>query len=73
MRVGPAQADAYIYSANDSPSGIARAELSGTGTNNNFLSASGPAGIAVDAQHIYWANTATNAIERANLDGTNVD
>jgi hypothetical protein len=69
----PVQADAYIYAANDSPSGIARAELSGTGLNDSFLGASKPAGVAVDSQHIYWANTTTNSIGRANLDGTNVD
>jgi virginiamycin B lyase len=69
----PVQAEAFIYSATGAPSGIARAELSGTGLNNSFLAASGPAGIAVDSQHIYWANLGTNSIGRANLDGTGVD
>ena len=69
----PGQAAAYIYSANDSPSGIARTELSGTHGNNSFLPASTPAGVAVDSQHIYWATTATNSIGRANLNGTKVN
>jgi hypothetical protein len=69
----PAQAGAYIYWGNDSPSGIARAELSGTGANSSFEAASTPAGVAVDSQHVYWVNTTTNSIGRANLDGTNAD
>jgi hypothetical protein len=73
LLLAPAQADAYVYWAHDSPSGIARAELSGIGANNNYLAGSAPAGVAVDSQHVYWTNTSTNTIGRANLDGTNVD
>ncbi len=57
---------------------IGRANLDGTGVNEDFITgASAPCGIAVDSGHIYWANLGPGAtgttIGRANLDGTGVN
>ena len=52
---------------------IARANLDGTGVNQNFIVVSDavPLGVAVDGAHVYW--TGANVIGRANLDGTGVN
>jgi virginiamycin B lyase len=73
-----ARAEAFVYWANtgDDFNGvrIGRANLDGTGANQNFLTtADGPYGVAVDAAHLYWANVVGGTIARANLDGTGVD
>jgi hypothetical protein len=53
---------------------IGRANLDGTGVNENFISGLNRAcGLAVDGAHIYWASLYTGAIGRANLDGTGVN
>jgi hypothetical protein len=53
---------------------IGRANLDGTGVNQNFITADGNVtGIATDGSDIYWGNEGTNAIGRANLDGTGVN
>ena len=69
-----ARADALIYWANAAVGThtIGRANLDGTGVNQNFIHVLGgfPAGVAVDGSHIYWAVPDANTIGRANLDGT---
>jgi hypothetical protein len=76
------RAEAFVYWANPgstegSTGTIGRANLDGTGIDRSFIigagSQFGPAGVAVDAEHVYWANDATGTIGRANLDGTGVD
>ena len=69
-----AQADAFIYWTSSNSNAIGRANLDGTGVNQSFITgASGPAGVAVDGQHVYWANNSNGPIGRANLDGTGVN
>jgi len=69
--VDAAQAEAFVYWTNQVDDTIARANPDGTGVRQSFISgASGPTGIAVDAEHIYWANGETRTIARADLDGT---
>jgi uncharacterized protein YjbI with pentapeptide repeats len=63
----------YVYWATDTAGvdTIARANLDGTGTNQNFITGvDDPEGVAVDGGHIYWANSGLARIGRANLDGT---
>jgi virginiamycin B lyase len=69
------RADAFVYWANNGAGTIGRANLDGTGVNQNFIiNLSGPGGVAVDDAHIYWAaNEGGQAIGRANLDGSGVD
>jgi len=73
------RADAFIYWTNSTggatpPLGtIGRANLDGTGVNQNFIGADNPQGIAVDGAHIYWADLSSASIGRANLDGTGVN
>ncbi|HET6869697.1 MAG TPA: hypothetical protein VFH80_27535 [Solirubrobacteraceae bacterium] len=73
----PASAGAYVYWANYNPGNgttFGRANLDGSGTNQNFLTAATDSiGIAVDARHVYWTNAIAGTIGRANLDGTGVD
>jgi hypothetical protein len=80
----PAPVRAYIYWSNGTTTGslIARANLDGTGVNNNFMAGeTAPSGVAVDGSHIYWVNralqrfgpAAIGTIGRANLDGTGVN
>jgi hypothetical protein len=75
----PPSAGAFVYWINWSHTAaqgsIGRANLDGTGANQNFIAlptgaASEPHGLAVDGSHIYWSH---GAIGRANLDGTGVD
>ena len=55
--------------------GVGRANLDGTGVNQNFVaSGQGPLGVAVDAGHIYWTNFFTPySVGRSGLDGSGVD
>ena len=67
------------------PAGIARANLDGTGVEQNFISGVDAGSVAIDAQRIYWTGRLCDpecsesspsivpAIGRANLDGTGVD
>jgi virginiamycin B lyase len=56
------------------PSGIGRANLDGTGVDQNFITFHGrPAAIAIDGTHIYWTSPLDSTISRANLDGTGVE
>jgi hypothetical protein len=56
------------------PGTIGRANLDGTGVDQNFISdPTTPLGLAVDSSHVYWANVFAGTIARANLDGTGVD
>jgi hypothetical protein len=65
---------AHIYWTNEDTRAIGRANLDGTGVNQNFVAtASFPDAVAVDSGHIYWANLGGFAIGRANLDGTGVN
>ena len=70
----------------ETPGGIARANLDGTGVDLEFISGIDAGYVAVDAQYIYWtgnfcdgvctggsADPWVPAIGRANLDGTGVD
>jgi len=68
----PASAGAFVYWTNFNSSAIGRADLDGTGVNQDFTngSSTGAVSVAVDAAHVYWANAVTNAIGRANLDGS---
>jgi hypothetical protein len=65
---------AHVYWT--SSEAIGRANLDGTGIEENFIpvqksSVTGSTcGLAVDRSHIYWDNGATGTIGRANLDGT---
>ena len=79
-----ARAQGHIYWAwgtsinpfDPAPSGVGRANLDGTGVDQNFISFHGnPIAIAVDGAHIYWLNTDLHAstFGRANLDGTGVE
>jgi hypothetical protein len=74
-------ADAFIYWTNivggPSQQGtIGRANLDGTGVNQNFIGASDPQGVTVDGAHVYWSDLFTpggglgsGTIGRANLNG----
>ena len=63
------RAEAFIYWAGiDS---IGRANLDGTGVDQNFILTVDPRDIAVDGEHIYW--TTASGIGRAKLDGTDVE
>ena len=79
-----ARAQGHVYWAwgtsinpfDPAPSGIGRANLDGTGVDQNFIIFHGnPIAIAVDGAHIYWLNTDIRAatIGRAKLDGTGVE
>ena len=78
-----ARAQGHVYWAwgtsinpfDPAPSGVGRANLDGTGVDQNFITFHGnPIAIAVDDAHVYWLNTDIRAstIGRANLDGTGV-
>jgi hypothetical protein len=65
MGVGSAKADL-----------IGRANLDGTGVNNNFITpAGGPAAVAIDNTFIYWTDEGSgiHTLGRANLNGTGVN
>jgi virginiamycin B lyase len=71
--VGPPAANAYLYWANGGTNSIGRADLHGSGANQNFIiGANGPSGVAVDPGHVYWANDGTGKIGRANLKGSGI-
>ena len=58
------------------PSGVGRANLDGTGVDQNFINFHGnPIAIAVNGAYIYWLNTDIRAstIGRAKLDGSGVE
>ena len=62
---------AHIYWANYDGDTIGRANLDGSGVDQNFISgADEPCQVAVDASHVYWGNLGPSTIGRANLDGT---
>ena len=64
----------HIFWANLNTGTIGRANLDGSGVNQNFITgASGPVGVVADASHIYWANFGAGTIGRANLDGSGVN
>lgn len=75
----PARAAALIYWGDEANGRIGRAELTGTGVNEAFVtgSALGPCGVAVDAGHVYWGGATfvggriDTAIGRAGIDGSN--
>jgi hypothetical protein len=69
----PASAEAFVYWTNYKSSAIGRADLDGTGVNQDFTngSSTGAVSLAVDGGHVYWANLVTSAIGRANIDGSN--
>jgi hypothetical protein len=72
----------HIYWTLLGPSGIGRANLTGSGVSQNFISVSAahdPASLAVDPNHIYWTQETSapsayvKSIARASIDGTGVD
>ena len=76
-KLGPLVAAALvalaILPASSEGDAIARANLNGSGVNQNFIAGIGyPIGVAVDAGHVYWADLDADTIGRANLDGTDV-
>ena len=78
-------ASAFVYWADRSGESIGRANLDGTGVNEQFITKGflprdingGPTGIAVDDRYIYFSGGSSiddiGWIRRANLDGTKVD
>jgi hypothetical protein len=69
---------AHIYWTVPNANTIGRANLDGSGVNQNFITGgSGPNGVAVDATHVYWTNIGSqfnpNTIGRADLSGGNVN
>jgi virginiamycin B lyase len=60
-------AGAFVYWANEGGSSIGRANTDGSATDQDFIPAAGPCGVAVDSAHIYWGG---NAVGRADIDGT---
>src|SRR5215831_13595090 len=72
-----------IYWTDGVPGTIGRANLDGTGVNQNFITGVKPTGgLAVDGGHLYWGNRDDSrtlqfgipaTIARANLDGTGAD
>ena len=48
-----------------------RANLDGTGVDQNFITGVGPAeGLAVDGEHVYWSSGQGPTIGQANIDGS---
>ena len=78
--VGVAVGSQNIYWAGGFVSAIGRANLDGSGVNQQLIGV-GAISIAVDDHHIYWAGTLTDVatggptpyVGRANLDGSGVD
>ncbi len=79
--VGVAVGSQYIYWAGAfGPGAIGRANLDGSGVNQNFIPV-GAISLAVDDHHIYWAGTLTDVatggptpyVGRANLDRSGVE
>jgi hypothetical protein len=61
----------HIYWPNELGDAIGRANLDGTGVDENFIAgASFPFGIAVDGAHVYWGNFGEDTIGLASVDGT---
>jgi hypothetical protein len=65
-------ASGFIYFAAEDGD-IARANLDGSGRNDDFIVSTHASGIAVDGRHIYWTDARRDTIGRANLDGSAVD
>jgi hypothetical protein len=71
-----ARADALIYWTSPNTNSIGRANLDGTGVNENFISGLGMppwTGLAADAEHLYWTSPFTPWMSRANIDGTGLN
>src|SRR5262249_36531359 len=75
----PASAGAFVYWANEGDGTIGRANVDGSGVDQDFIpGASGEiiTGVAVDGGHVYWSQFLGGlppnfgAIGRANLDGS---
>ena len=64
----------FLFDLYNFPSRIGRANLDGTGVEENFISTA-PAGVAVDEAHVWWAyqERFVGGIGRANLDGTDAE
>jgi virginiamycin B lyase len=66
---GVALDDAHLYWANPARGSISRADLDGTGVEEDFIGGlNHPRWVAVDGEHIYWTS-ARGTIGRARLDG----
>ena len=65
-------AEAHIYWSTGSS--IGRANLDGTGVDENFITGTCESfGLAVDSSYLYWTNAECHSIGRANADGTGAD
>ena len=70
----PASAGAFVYWSNTDDTRIGRANLDGSGVNQNFITgANGACGVAVDVANAYWTNSFSRTVGRANLDGSGVN
>lgn len=71
--LGVAVDAAHVYWANYSGHSIGRANLDGTGIEQEFIDGIDPYALAVAKGHIYWTDAAAGSIGRANLDGGEID
>ena len=73
------QTEAFIYWSSVGPSGIGRANVDGTGVNEQFIPVThDPYSLVLNARHLYWTALGdeyfnVGSIARARLDGTRVD
>jgi hypothetical protein len=68
------RAEAFVYWTNQTGYSIGRANTSGTGVNQGFITGLGRVvDVVVDDYHIYWTRLGYGEIGRAGLDGTNVN
>ena len=64
----------HVYWANQTADTIGRANLDGTGVNQNFITGIDRINsVAVDDDHVYWTEWSTDSVGRANLDGTGIN
>jgi hypothetical protein len=76
IAVPPAHGNFVYWTSGPPNSTIARAKLSGTGLNTQFIGGlDHPHGVAVDSTYVYWTegDASTGSIGRANLNGTAPD
>jgi virginiamycin B lyase len=77
MAVWASGASAFVYWANFNTNAIGRANLDGSGVDQDFIvTATSVEGVTVDSSYVYWSNfgfAASGSIGRANLDGSGVN
>jgi hypothetical protein len=68
------RAEAFVYWTNETGFSIGRANVDGSGVNQDFITGLGHVkDVIVDDACIYWTVASRDAIGRAGLDGTDVD